>query len=218
LRDSDGTAASKAGAGGVLQMHGKKTGAVWSAFDLTVEKPSCKLMKEGTATICGNVPSACAGTTNYWAHLWTWHRPKWYELKRSEGQLNGARLNAAGEDQLKGLKLALANAASSSSAHSLSHNKGGEFLSSKLPPAAKETLDPVTSEWAVDEDQGFNAASTPGFCMMMCTATNGLYDGCCDKTVKQHSTAMAMEGQQECTTFHHSLLAGGVKPAASGDL
>ena len=47
---------------------------------------------------------------------------------------------------------------------------------------------------------------------------NDKYDGCCEKTVKQHATAMEMEGKQECAAFHAELLGAGVKPAASGDL
>jgi hypothetical protein len=50
---------------------------------------------------------------------------------------------------------------------SLSHDHGGAFLAPKLSASAKETMDRITSEWIVDEDQGFNAASTPGFRYMM---------------------------------------------------
>lgn len=103
-------------------------------------------------------------------------------------------------------------------APSLKHSHGGEFLSAKLPAAAKETMDRVTSEWIVDEDQAFNAASTSGFRHMMGNATSGKYDGCCAKTVEQHVVAMGMEGREECAEFHRELLADGVKPAASGDL
>ena len=202
-----------ADADGVLKMHKGKKGTVWSAFDLTVEKPTCKLNKTGMEQICGIEPTPNAGTTNYWSHLWTHHshhRPTWYEMKKGDG-----KLNHAGEAQLSALKACLSAADASSS---LSHDHGGEFLSVKLPHAAKETLDRVTSEWVVDEDQGFNAASTAGFRRMMSTATNGKYDGCCDKTVKNHVTAMGMEGKQECADFHAELLGAGIKPAASGDL
>ena len=53
---------------------------------------------------------------------------------------------------------------------------------------------------------------------MMSASTNNVYDGCCEKTVKQHITCMAQEGKAECTELHRSMLAAGVKPAASGDL
>ena len=100
----------------------------------------------------------------------------------------------------------------------MSSARGGIYLSDKLPPGAKHTMDRMCAEWCVDEDQGFNAASTPGFRAMMAAATNDKYDGCCDKSVKTHAAAMALEGQQECKAFHVGLLADGVKPAASGDL
>jgi hypothetical protein len=90
-------------------------------------------------------------------------------------------LNAAGEAELTRLKACLANMGGD--ATSLKHDHGGEFRSAKLPPDAKETMDCVTSEWVVDEDQGFNAPSRPGFRRMMSTATNGKYDGCCAQTV-----------------------------------
>ena len=79
-------------------------------------------------------------------------------------------------------------------------------------------MDRLTSEWVVDQDQALNAASTPGFKRMMETATSGMYDGCCEKTVKSHITCMAKEGKDECTEFHRAVLASGTKPAASGDL
>ena len=66
--------------------------------------------------------------------------------------------------------------------------------------------------------QGFNAASTPGFKKLMSAATGGKYNGCCDKTVKNHVTAMAVEGKNECKEFHNELLSTGIKPTASGDL
>ena len=53
---------------------------------------------------------------------------------------------------------------------------------------------------------------------MMATATTGKYDGCDHRTIENHVVAMGMEGKAECTQFHRELLAGGVKPAASGDL
>ena len=79
-------------------------------------------------------------------------------------------------------------------------------------------MDQVVSEWVVDEDQCFNAASTPGYRYMMSSATSGKYDGCCSRTVQQHVVAMGMEGKAECTKFHQELLSDGIKPAASGDL
>ena len=196
---------------GRLKMHKGKTGNVWTVFDLTKEKPTCKLpdpkAREDSGKICSNEPSPVAGTSNYWAHLWTHHRSTWYELKKLDG-----KLNPLGDEKLGALKVCLG------SNSALSHHKGGAFLSEKLPHSAKDTLDRVTSEWIVDQDQAFNAASTPGFRKMMSTATNGKYDGCCDKTAKQHVTAMSMEGKKECSDFHSEMLAAGVKPAASGDL
>jgi protein gp37 len=50
----------------------------------------------------------------------------------------------------------------------------------------KETMDHIVTEWIVDEDQCFNAASTPGFSVMMATDTNCNYDGRCHKKVKGH--------------------------------
>ena len=39
---------------GVLEVHEKKKKLVWSCFDLTCEKPKCKLMKTGTLdVVCG---------------------------------------------------------------------------------------------------------------------------------------------------------------------
>ena len=141
-------------AGGVLKKHQSKTAAVWKAFDLTIDKPACKLMHG--SKVCGIVPSASAGTQNYWAHLWAHHRSDWYELKRKDG-----KLNAAGEAELAALKEGLANLGSAGA--SQRHDHGGEFLSAKLPPAAKATMDRITAEWIVDEDEPFNAASTSGF-------------------------------------------------------
>ena len=202
--------ADDTGEGSVLKMHKSKKGMVWTAFDLTKQKPCCTLFSP-TGQVCGHTPSTAAGTTNFWSHLWGHHRTKWYELKKRDG-----KLNAAGEAEFNHLRASLAGDTKPNAAHL---RVGGEFLSEKLPHSAKETLDRVVSEWCVDEDQGFIAASTPSFRFMMeSAATNGKYDGCCDKTVKAHSTAMAHEGKQEAKDFHMALLAEGVKPCASGDL
>ena len=104
---------------GVLKQHRSKTGAVWSAFDLTVEKPTCKLFQPGSEEVCGCEPSASAGTTNYWSHLWTKHRTTWYELEKLSGGLN-----AAGEAELAALKAGLANMAMGGTL--LNHSAGGE--------------------------------------------------------------------------------------------
>ena len=45
--DGAGANADDANAVGVMKTHARKKGAVWSAFDLTVEKPCCLLAKEG---------------------------------------------------------------------------------------------------------------------------------------------------------------------------
>ena len=196
----------------ILKRHQSKRGAVWEAYDLSGERPACKLFKPNGKDVCGAMPSAMAGTSNFWSHLWSHHRQKWYELKQKDGQLN-----AAGAAELVALKAAFTKMETEGAAR-LSDGRGSEFLSAKLPATEKATMDRITAEWVVDEDHAFNAASTVGFRRMMATATNGKYDGCCNKTVEHHVMAMGMEGKAECSEFHRELLAGGVKPAASGDL
>ena len=92
--DGNATAAHSADTtGSVLKAHGKKKGVIWSAYDLTGEKPSCLLVKgggwqtSGGDAICGCVPTGSAGTTNYWSHLRTHHTLVWYELKWRDGAL-----------------------------------------------------------------------------------------------------------------------------------
>ncbi len=87
--DGNATAAHSADTtGSVLKAHGKKKGVIWSAYDLTGEKPSCLLVKgggwqtSGGDAICGCVPTGSAGTTNYWSHLRTHHILVWYERPR----------------------------------------------------------------------------------------------------------------------------------------
>ena len=111
--DGNATAAHSADTtGSVLKAHGKKKGVIWSAYDLTGEKPSCLLVKgggwqtSGGDAICGCVPTGSAGTTNYWSHLRTHHILVWYELKRRDGALN-----PAGEAAMAKLKEGLANMA-----------------------------------------------------------------------------------------------------------
>ena len=163
-------------------------------------------------SICGVVPVGNGGTTNYWSHLYTHHRQQWLELKWADG-----KLNSAGQKELASLKQALEKLKTDGTS-SQRHTAGGEFLSAKLPAGAKETLDRVTSEWVVDGDHPFNAASASGFRKMMSIATAGKYDGCCEKTVKHHAYAMAAEGKEECAAFHASLFEAGIKATASGDL
>lgn len=184
--------------------HRQKTHPLWACFDLMKPNPSCKLLNL-QGKVCGAEPSQKAGTSNFWAHLWTHHREKWYEFKRADG-----KLTQAGEAELNKLQQALQAAGSTSST--------AHFTKNLLVGEAKQTLDRITTEWVVDEDQAFNAASTAGFKRMMSIATNGKYAGCCDKTLKNHVTAMALEGKSEVKAFHEKLLAHGVKPAASGDL
>lgn len=160
--------------------------------------------------MCGVEPSPVAGTSNYWSHLYSHHREKWYELKRKAG-----KLNAAGQAELRTLQEVLEN---QKKVTKLKHSAGGEFLSAQLKPEAKAILDQVTAEWIVDTDQCFNAASSLGFRRMMGAATNNLYDGCSASTVKQKIYGMAVEGKQEVLNFHKTLLKEGVKPAVSGDL
>jgi zinc finger BED domain-containing protein 1 (E3 SUMO-protein ligase ZBED1) len=203
--------------GSVHKAHAMKKGLIWSAYDKTGENPSCLLVKGGGwqtsvgDAICGCVPSDKAGTSNYWSHLWTHHRLVWYELKRRDGALN-----PAGEASMAKLKEGLANMAAGTQVNR--GIRGEQFLSPNLSSDQKETMDRIVAEWIVDEDQCFSAASTTGFKAMMSTATNGSYDGCYSKTVQGHVVAMGMEGKEECTAFHRELLAGNIKPAASGDL
>ena len=87
-QEQGGDTEASTSTGGILRQHKGKKGAVWSAFDLTVEKPTCKLKKAGFDNqICGDCPTSIAGTTNYWAHLWVHHRADWYALKKQEGAL-----------------------------------------------------------------------------------------------------------------------------------
>ncbi|KAL1527151.1 hypothetical protein AB1Y20_015832 [Prymnesium parvum] len=190
-----------------LRGHRQKKHPLWECFDLQQEKPCCKLPNPAGGGICGATPSTKAGTSNFWAHLWTHHRAKWYELKRAAGQLN-----AAGKAELEHLSKMLQQPSLAGQAH------GGTHLKGTLTGAAKQTMDRLTAEWIVDEDQPFSAAATPGFKRMMFTATGGKYDGCCAKTVKANISGMAKEGKQEVIEFHKELLDRGVKPSASGDL
>ena len=82
--DGDAAAAHCADTtGGVLKAHGKKKGHVWSAYDLTGDKPSCLLVKGDCwqtsvgDVICCCVPTSLAGTSNYWSHLRTHHTLVW---------------------------------------------------------------------------------------------------------------------------------------------
>jgi len=75
---------------GVLPQHKRKSGVVWSAYNLSEEKPSC--------TVCGNVPSPTGGTSNYWSHLFVHHRAIWLKLKQKAGALTGS-----GEAELSAL-------------------------------------------------------------------------------------------------------------------
>ncbi|KAL1520176.1 hypothetical protein AB1Y20_023646 [Prymnesium parvum] len=116
----------------VKKQHRHKTHALWKCFDLTVDKPSCKL-SASSGSICGMVPSPSAGTSNYWSHLWDHHRMQWYELKRADG-----KLNAAGEAELSELRKMLEKAGTS---FGQDHNKGGGHLKAVLSGSAKETAD-----------------------------------------------------------------------------
>jgi hypothetical protein len=161
--------------------------------------------------ICGCVQTSLAGTSNYWSHLWTHHRLVWYELKRRDGAFN-----SAGEAVMVKLKEGLSNMATGTQVNR--GIRGEQFLSPNLSSDQKETMDRIVTEWIVDEDQCFSAASTPGFRAMMSTATNSNYDCCYHTTVQGHVVAMGMEGKEECTAFHRKLLTDNIKPAASDDL
>ena len=206
---SDGIAPETV-SGNVLKDHKSKRGTVWQVFDLSVEHPTCTVLKPN-GDRCGVQPAKSAGTSNYWNHLWSHHKQIWYELRMKDGTLN-----AAGVTELTTLKEIFAKMAQVES--SGKNDRGGEFLSATMPPATKHIMDRVTSEWVIDDNQAFNAAESPAFRFMMSSASNGKYDGCCNKTVQQHVHAMAVEGKTECTEFHMNLLGQGIKPAASGDL
>jgi hypothetical protein len=70
----------------------------------------------------------------------------------------------------------------------------------------------------LDDQQPFNAANTPAFKHMMSTATGDVYHGCCDNTVHNHITGIAMEGRSEAKGFVGELQQAKVKPNISGDL
>ena len=76
----------------------------------------------------------------------------------------------------------------------------------------------LTAEWIIEDELNLSAASTNAYKRKMLAATNGLYEGCCDKTVKQHLTALSMDGRNEAKLFNESLLEDGIKPSVSGDL
>ena len=144
--DGNATAAHSADTtGSVLKAHGKKKGVIWSAYDLTGEKPSCLLVKgggwqtSGGDAICGCVPTGSAGTTNYWSHLRTHHILVWYELKRRDGALN-----PAGEAAMAKLKEGLANMAAGTQVNR--GIRGEQFLSPNLSSDSKETMDRIVTE------------------------------------------------------------------------
>ena len=131
--DGDAAAAHCADTtGGVLKAHGKKKGHVWSAYDLTGDKPSCLLVKGDCwqtsvgDVICCCVPTSLAGTSNYWSHLWTHHRLVWYDLKRRDDALNPS----AGEAAMVKLKEGLVNMAAATQVNR--GIRGEQFLSPNL--------------------------------------------------------------------------------------
>jgi hypothetical protein len=128
-------------------------------------------------SICCCVPTSLAGTSNYWSHLWTYHRLVLYELKQRDGALN-----PAGEAAMVKLKEGLSNMTTGTQVNP--GISGEQFLSPNLSSDQKETMDHIVTEWIVDEDQCFNAVSTPGFRAMMSTATNCNYDGSYHTTVQ----------------------------------
>ena len=94
---SDGIAPETV-SGNVLKEHKSKRGTVWQVFDLSVEHPTCTVLKPNGER-CGVQPAKSAGTSNYWNHLWSHHREIWYELRMKDGTLN-----AAGVTELTTLK------------------------------------------------------------------------------------------------------------------
>ena len=72
----------------VLEKHKRKASAVWDAYDLTKEKPTCTCATNADGTgQCGTAPAQSGGTQNYWTHLYVHHRPVWLALKKKEGSL-----------------------------------------------------------------------------------------------------------------------------------
>ena len=66
---SDGIAPETV-SGNVLKEHKSKRGTVWQVFDLSVEHPTCTVLKPNGER-CGVQPAKSAGTSNYWNHLWS---------------------------------------------------------------------------------------------------------------------------------------------------
>ena len=74
---SDGIAPETV-SGNVLKDHKSKRGTVWQVFDLSVEHPTCTVLKPN-GEHCGVQPAKSAGTSNYWNRLRSHHREIWYE-------------------------------------------------------------------------------------------------------------------------------------------
>ena len=187
----------------VLRMHRNKTGTVWKVFDLLQEKPSC-LVELSPGVKCGCVPSTTGGTSNYWQHLYHHHRAKWLELKNEDGVLTPAGLH-----QIEQVRDAMA----ARMAASVNCTK-----KPSLPAHARVTLDRLTAEWIVDEDQYTNAAAKPGFQKLFNAATDGAYEGCCSKTVQGHVAKLAVEGRAKTSLLHSLVLEAGFRIVVSADL
>ena len=147
----------------------------------------------------------CAGgTSNYWQHLYHHHRAKWLELKNEDGVLTPAGLH-----QIEQVRDAMA----ARMAASVNCTK-----KPSLPAHARVTLDRLTAEWIVDEDQYTNAAAKPGFQKLFNAATDGAYEGCCSKTVQGHVAKLAVEGRAKTSLLHSLVLEAGFRIVVSADL
>jgi hypothetical protein len=88
-----------------------------------------------------------------------------------------------------------------------------------LQGSDKVALDKLEVEWiAVDTRKPRNTASTLSFHRMMSTATAGRYNGCCEKTVQQHVSFLAVECRARTMDFVKELKEMGLKVIISGGL
>ena len=186
--------------------HVRKNAAVWSAFDLTKEEPSCLLCKEHGADCCGAVTASSGGTANYWNHLRIHHRIKWLELQRVAG-----RLLEAGAAELSKLESMLIE-------HHVKVGSVDSVVNTSLPPEAKAIMDRVTVNWLIGTDQDKEEASTKLFQLLMQTATSGAYSGACRATVDGLISASKESGKAKCVRKTQSILNSGIFPSLTGDL
>jgi hypothetical protein len=132
VEDVDGVVTASDAPGLVLQKHRHKASKVYEAFDLTVDKPTCKLCsKTDTHKLCGIAPAPSGGTSNYWHHLQVHHRRDFLRLKQLMG-----KLTVVGETELKTLRGAFAQ---------LADNAKESATIQPLDGEAKDTMDRVVT-------------------------------------------------------------------------